>query len=244
MGQIVTVMHTLQGSWPASRASSTAASRRCPRRSPRRRCDRTCSRRPPTPRPASAWTSASACCRTTTTQGASSSPCWRRCSTALALSSLHSYTDCYQVSLCPWERVKKSSSAKDVTTEAEEVADNVESLDIKTSEPPQKRFRGFREDPFIYFNDDEKVFDNIRKYYNLTLPPSLFLHRNKVEAALSLFRLKHPNTVFLLPGSDHAQEQHLLQHGEGAADRGEQRGQGQDHQHRGQVLRQGGQQGQ
>lgn len=146
-----------------------------------------------------------------------------------------------QVSLCPWERVKKSSSAKDVTTEAEEVADNVESLDIKTSEPPQKRFRGFREDPFIYFNDDEKVFDNIRKYYNLTLPPSLFLHRNKVEAALSLFRLKHPNTVFLLPGPDHAQEQHLLQHGEGAADRGEQRGQGQDHQHRGQVLRQGGQ---
>ena len=105
----------------------------------------------------------------------------------IALSSLHSYTDCYQVSLCPWEKVKKSSSAKDVTTEAEEVANNVENLDIKTSEPPQKRFRGFREDPFIYFNDDENVFDNIRKYYNLTLPPSLFLHRNKVEMALSLF---------------------------------------------------------
>lgn len=124
------------------------------------------------------------------------------------------------MSLCPWERVKKSSSAKDVTTEAEEVADNVESLDIKTSEPPQKRFRGFREDPFIYFNDDEKVFDNIRKYYNLTLPPSLFLHRNKVEIALSLF-WNTLNTVFLFPGPDHAQEQHLLQHGEGAPDRGE-----------------------
>ena len=122
--------------------------------------------------------------------------------------------------MCPWERVKKSSSAKDVTTEAEEVADNVESLDIKTSEPPQKRFRGFREDPFIYFDDDEKVFDNIRKYYNLTLPPSLFLHRNKVEIALSLF-WNTLNTVFLFPGPDHTQEQHLLQYGEGAPDRGE-----------------------
>ena len=100
--------------------------------------------------------------------------------------------------MCPWERVKKSSSAKDVTTEAEEVADNVESLDIKTSEPPQKRFRGFREDPFIYFNDDEKVFDNIRKYYNLTLPPSLFLHRNKVDITLSVFDLGPgtPSTLF------------------------------------------------
>jgi len=40
-------------------------------------------------------------------------------------------------------------------------------------------FRGFREDPFIYFNDDEGVFDIIRKYYDLSLPPQYFLHRNK-----------------------------------------------------------------
>ncbi len=31
----------------------------------------------------------------------------------------------------------------------------------------------------LYFNDDEGVFDNIRKYYNLSLPPTHFLHRNK-----------------------------------------------------------------
>ena len=79
-----------------------------------------------------------------------------------------------KVALCPWESSKKP--AKDAA--AEEVAENVESLEIK--EPPQKRFRGFKEDPFIYFSaEDSGLFDCIKEYYNLNLDSSLFLHRNK-----------------------------------------------------------------
>ena len=79
-----------------------------------------------------------------------------------------------KMSLCPWESSKRPG--RDVKTE--EVAETVENLEI--SEPPTKRFRGFREDPFLYFNtDDESVFDNIRQYYNLNLSSSMFLHRNK-----------------------------------------------------------------
>ena len=87
-----------------------------------------------------------------------------------------------KVALCPWESANVKKQTKDVATE--EVVEDVENLEIKTEEPPQKkmkgmRFRGFREDPFIYFNDDEGVFDIIRKYYDLSLPPQYFLHRNK-----------------------------------------------------------------
>ena len=83
-----------------------------------------------------------------------------------------------KVSLCPWESTKRTAS-KDVA--AEEVTETVANLEIKqSSEPPQKRFRGFKEDPFIYFTpEDSSVFDNIKEYYSLNLDSSLFLHRNK-----------------------------------------------------------------
>ena len=80
-----------------------------------------------------------------------------------------------KVALCPWE----SANVKKQSRDTEEVLEDVENLEIKTEEPPKKRFRGYREDPFIYFNDDEGVFDIIRQYYDLSLPPSQFLHRNK-----------------------------------------------------------------
>ena len=79
--------------------------------------------------------------------------------------------------LCPWESVKKSTPAPDDTTE--DVTDNVETLEIKRDEPPQKRFRGFREDPFIYFEEGEEVYEEIQKYYDLTLPSTNFLIRTK-----------------------------------------------------------------
>jgi len=81
-----------------------------------------------------------------------------------------------KTSLCPWESTRRT--AKETPTE--EVAEDVENLEIKSSnEPPQKRFRGFKEDPFIYFNGDEDILGDIRKYYDLSLSSDMFLHRNK-----------------------------------------------------------------
>merc|ERR1719342_454236 len=82
-----------------------------------------------------------------------------------------------KTSLCPWESTRRTAKE---TTPPEEVAEDVENLEIKSSnEPPQKRFRGFKEDPFIYFNGDEDILGDIRKYYNLSLSSDMFLHRNK-----------------------------------------------------------------
>ena len=74
--------------------------------------------------------------------------------------------------LCPWESVKKPAS-----TTGDDVTDNVEMMEIKREEPPQKRFRGFKEDPFVYFNEGEEVYEEIQKYYDLTLPHTNFLIR-------------------------------------------------------------------
>merc|ERR1711936_1214469 len=79
--------------------------------------------------------------------------------------------------LCPWESAKKTTTVKEDSTE--DVTDNVETLEIKKDEPPQKRFRGFREDPFVYFNEGEEVYEEIQKYYDLTLPSTNFLIRSR-----------------------------------------------------------------
>ena len=79
--------------------------------------------------------------------------------------------------LCPWESAKKTTTVKEDSTE--DVTDNVETLEIKKDEPPQKRFRGFREDPFVYFNEGEEVYEEIQKYYDLTLPSTNFLIRTR-----------------------------------------------------------------
>jgi len=70
--------------------------------------------------------------------------------------------------LCPWEAAKKEGEGKE---------------EERTKEPPmkKKRFFGYREDPFVYFKEDEEVFPQIKEYFDLSLPCSSFLTRSADE---------------------------------------------------------------
>jgi len=76
-----------------------------------------------------------------------------------------------KTALCPWE------SAKNLE------ADGGGGGEKEVKEPPKKkpRFRGYKEDPFVYFKDDEKIFPGIQDYYGLTLPCNSFLTRHNDE---------------------------------------------------------------
>jgi len=76
-----------------------------------------------------------------------------------------------KVALCPWEKQPKvqDASATDSLATSESLSE---------TEPPQKkRFWGFREDPFIYLPEDDKVYPKIRDFFSLQLPRTGFLTR-------------------------------------------------------------------
>jgi len=85
-----------------------------------------------------------------------------------------------KVALCPWE-----SARKIVKTDGQQItesdADNEKDENSSEIEPPQKKFkgqnRGFKEDPIIYFKDNETVYEDIKGYFDLSLPSDLFLTR-------------------------------------------------------------------
>jgi len=86
-----------------------------------------------------------------------------------------------KVALCPWESERKAKKREaDGTENADE-----EDEEIPDPEPPKKKFkgqnRGFREDPIIYFDDNEEVFPEIKEYFGLSLPANLFLTRCRDE---------------------------------------------------------------
>jgi len=88
-----------------------------------------------------------------------------------------------KVGLCPWESVRKASKRDGEASENIEEDDEVEGT--PEPEPPKKKFKGqnqgFREDPIFYFGDDEEVFPEIQKYFDLSLPCNLFLTRCRDE---------------------------------------------------------------
>ena len=80
---------------------------------------------------------------------------------------------------CLWESKQKfESNGKNGSNGTEE---NGEKRDVK--EPPRKkprRHQGFKEDPYIYFNENEPLYSEISEYYGLTeLKPEMFLTRCK-----------------------------------------------------------------
>ena len=73
--------------------------------------------------------------------------------------------------LCNWESKNKS--------ETQNNSENLEKLELSSNdkkkefEPPKKKFKGFKEDPYIYFNVDEPLYKEISEYYGLTVCVSL-----------------------------------------------------------------------
>ncbi len=68
--------------------------------------------------------------------------------------------------LCSWESAKnKGSEISNGTSESSNGANR------NGKEPPKKKPRrhhqGFKEDPYIYFNDEEPLFKEIEEYYGL-----------------------------------------------------------------------------
>jgi len=93
-----------------------------------------------------------------------------------------------KVSLCPWERDREAGRARHlekVQQEGEGEKEENGAVTVKPSnpgrEPPAKRFRGFKEDPFLYFNDDDGTYKEIQEYFGISLPARLFLTRCKDE---------------------------------------------------------------
>jgi len=85
-----------------------------------------------------------------------------------------------KVGLCPWESVRKAKKR-----EGEDAEEDGDEDQTPEPEPPRKKFKGqnkgFREDPIFYFGDDEEVFPEIQKYFDLSLPANLFLTRCRDE---------------------------------------------------------------
>lgn len=77
-----------------------------------------------------------------------------------------------KTALCPWESTKN--------LEENGAGAGVEK---EVREPPKKkpRFRGYKEDPFVYFKEDEATFPGIKDYYGLSLPCTSFLTRHNDE---------------------------------------------------------------
>lgn len=73
----------------------------------------------------------------------------------------------------PWERKEKEEATKtgeykpDTGEAADENADNLEGVPI--IEPPRKKRRiyGYKEDPFVFFNEDEPIWRSIQEFYNI-----------------------------------------------------------------------------
>ena len=78
--------------------------------------------------------------------------------------------------LCNWESKNKSETTQNNS-------ENLEKLELSSNdqrkefEPPKKKnkiqFKGFKEDPYIYFNVDEPLYKEISEYYGLTVCVSL-----------------------------------------------------------------------
>merc|ERR1719309_121673 len=81
-----------------------------------------------------------------------------------------------KTSLCPWESTKHLEVRGDEDVGNEEAATENKR---PTKGPPRKkpRFTGFREDPFVYMDEDDPLFPKLKEYYDLSLPSSLFLTR-------------------------------------------------------------------
>lgn len=67
-----------------------------------------------------------------------------------------------KVSLLPWETI-----AKVPTVPTEQPKSNDEQTPSVEPPPKKRRLYGFKEDPFVFFKDDEDVWDSIQKFYDI-----------------------------------------------------------------------------
>merc|ERR1712142_1125222 len=74
-----------------------------------------------------------------------------------------------KVELCPWESVRKAKKRDGEATD--DIEDDDEEEKTPEPGPPRRKFKGqnqgFREDPIIYFGDDDEVFPEIKKYSSI-----------------------------------------------------------------------------
>jgi len=76
--------------------------------------------------------------------------------------------------LCPWESTTKQPAANSQAAAADE------KKATKPPPPKKRKFQGFKEDPFLYFPDNEPAFEEIKTYYDLKgLESNMFLTRCK-----------------------------------------------------------------
>jgi len=83
-------------------------------------------------------------------------------------------------SLCPWESKREQDGSN---PQAENNHRN--SNNRNGNGPPNKkpRYQGFREDPFIYFEEDDSSFEEVKKYFQLSdeLEAKMFLSRHATK---------------------------------------------------------------
>merc|ERR1712088_1259041 len=83
-------------------------------------------------------------------------------------------------SLCPWESKREQDNSN---PQAENNHRN--SNNRNSNGPPNKkpRYQGFREDPFIYFEEDDSSFEEVKKYFQLSdeLEAKMFLSRHATK---------------------------------------------------------------
>ena len=96
-------------------------------------------------------------------------------------------------SLCPWES-KKEHEAFNVRLDRD--CENISNEENKNGkqEPPRKkpRYQGFREDPFIYFEENDPAFEEVKEYFQLNEVRILVLRMpNRVKILYKSFTLRN-----------------------------------------------------
>ena len=72
----------------------------------------------------------------------------------------------HKKSLCPWE---SKQDPKEFSTKNGQDESNTNG-DSHKKEPPKKkpRYQGYREDPFMYFEEKDPAFEEVKEYFNLS----------------------------------------------------------------------------
>ena len=71
--------------------------------------------------------------------------------------------------LCPWESKREQEELSSAGNK-QNWKENANGEQNKKQEPPRKkpRYQGYREDPFIYFEENDPAFEEVKEYFELS----------------------------------------------------------------------------
>lgn len=102
----------------------------------------------------------------------------------------------------PWEKIAKKQDAKKVDDSNADVSEESTNGKKSSSEPQQKRRRmhGYKEDPYIFFKDDELVWNQLKNFYKLSdeFNPLCLLTRSVSEKKRNVYFCSEPIRDLLL----------------------------------------------